>query len=401
MDLVQLTDTFTAVFGRLLRADFKGINRLIKINNLFDRDKIIWNFSNMDQLAETATLGCAAKTPSPLPHDPKPLITQYIFQGKTTTLADYKREKNLTALLVLKDNKIAHEEYLQGTGPDDLRISWSMAKSVISLLLGALIDKGEIPRDALDYQIADHVPLLRGSGYDGASLRNILQMSSGVDFNEDYLDYHSDINKMGRVLAMGGSMDAFAAQLKNATPPGKYMNYVSVDTHVIGMMIRALTGEDISRLTIEHIFTPLGLEKDPVFITDSLGEPFILGGLNMTTRDYARIALMVLNGGNWNGQQIVSPEWLALSTCQSAPPVTPEKRDIPEGWLGYGMQWWLPQDPVGGEIYGIGIYGQYLYINPMYNVVIAQNAGDIDFKHGQGIVEHETLAMMRQMAESL
>lgn len=401
MDIAQITDTAAAIGGRLIRGDFKGLSRLMKINTLFDADKIVWNFTNMDQLAETRMMPCASPAPTALPHAPRDLIDSYTFQGKTTTLADYKVDRNVTSFLVIKDGQIAQEEYLKGTQADDLRISWSMAKSVVSLLLGALIDKGLIDMSALDDKIVDHVPSLRGSGYDGATLRNVLQMSSGVAFNEDYLDYHSDINRMGRVLAIGGSMDEFAASLGKRWDAGTYMHYVSVDTHVIGMVIRAITGVDISTLTIDHIFKPLGFERNPYFLTDSYDEPFILGGLNMTTRDYARIGLMVLNGGMVGDVRVVSQEWLDISMAKSAPPPSPEKAATPEGWMGYGMQWWIPGDAIGGEVYGIGIYGQYLYLNPKHNVVIAQNGGDVDFKVGQGIIEQECLALFRQISENL
>jgi CubicO group peptidase (beta-lactamase class C family) len=401
MDIAQITDTATAIGGRLIRGDLKGLSRLMKINTLFDADKIVWNFTNMDKLAETRVMPCASPAPIAIPNAPRDLIDSYSFQGKTTTLADYKMDRNVTAFLVIKDGKIAQEEYLQGTTQNDLRISWSMAKSVVSLLLGALIDKGLIDITALDDKIVDHVPSLRGSGYDGPTLRNILQMSSGVAFNEDYLNYHSDINRMGRVLAIGGSMDAFAASLGKRWDAGTYMHYVSVDTHVIGMVIRAITGLDISTLTIDHIFKPLGFEHDPYFLTDSFDEPFILGGLNMTTRDYARIGLMVLNGGMVDDTRVVSQDWLDLSMAPSAPPPSPEKAATPEGWMKYGMQWWIPGDAIGGEVYGIGIYGQYLYLNPKHNVVIAQNGGDINFKDGNGIIEQECLALFRQIAERL
>tara|TARA_R110002124_G_scaffold9271_2_gene47627 strand:+ start:2843 stop:4048 length:1206 start_codon:yes stop_codon:yes gene_type:complete len=401
MDIAQITDTIGALGGRLIRLDFKGLSRLMKINTLFDQDKIVWNFTHMDQLVETTVLKCASDAPTALPHRPRELIDSYTFQGRETTLNDYKRDRNVTAFLVIKDGEIAAEEYLHGTTADDLRVSWSMAKSVVSLLLGALMDKGLVPSDALEYQLAEYVPSLRGSGYDGATLRNVLQMSSGVRFNEDYLDYHSDINRMGRLLAIGGSMDDFAAALGKRWEPGTYMHYVSVDTHVIGMMIRALTGAEIGALTIEHIFSPMGLEHDAVFITDSMHEPFILGGLNMSTRDYARIGLMVLNKGMVGDVRVVSQEWLQTSMAKSAPPPSPEKAATPEGWMGYGMQWWIPGDAIGGEVYGIGIYGQYLYLNPKHNVVIAQNGGDVNFKEGDGIIEQECLAMFRQIAQNL
>ena len=121
----------------------------------------------------------------------------------------------------------------------------------------------------------------------------------------------------------------------------------------------------------------------------------------MSTRDYARIGLMVLNKGMVGDTRIVSEEWLSISMAQSAPPPSPEKAPTPEGWMKYGMQWWIPGDAIGGEVYGIGIYGQYLYLNPKHNVVIAQNGGDLGFKDGDGIIEQECLALFRQICENL
>ncbi len=145
-------------------------------------------------------------------------------------------------------------------------------------------------------------------------------MASGVAFNEDYLDFWSDINRMGRVLALGGSMDGFAAgQTGRRGPPGTAWEYVSIDTHVIGMVIRGATGRSIPDLMQERLFVPLGLDADPYYVTDGNDVAFVLGGLNMTTRDYARLGQLVEQNGEWQGRQVIPADWLAESTARSAP----------------------------------------------------------------------------------
>lgn len=215
-------------------------------------------------------------------------------------------------------------------------------------------------------------------------------MSSGVAFNEDYMDFGSDINRMGRVLALGGSMDAFAASLKTrATAPGSHMHYVSIDTHVLGMVIHGATGRDPVELMQERIIAPMGLEASPVMLTDGEGTGFVLGGLNLRTRDYARIGQMFLQKGFWNGRQIVPADWVAASTAHQA-----------ADGAGYGFQWWVPVDNAdhGGDYMARGIYGQYIYVNPAAGVVIAVNSADRGFD-AEGVNE-ENLAMFRALAQA-
>jgi CubicO group peptidase (beta-lactamase class C family) len=157
------------------------------------------------------------------------------------------------------------------------------------------------------------------SAYAGASIEDVLLMSSGVTFDEDYLDPSSDINKMGRVLALGRSMDAFTADLTETfQPAGSAWQYVSIDTHVLGMVLRGATGKSIPALLSEKVVAPLGLEAAPYYVTDGYGTAFVLGGLNMRTRDYARFGQMVLQDGKHNGRQIVPADWLRQSTVPLA-----------------------------------------------------------------------------------
>jgi CubicO group peptidase (beta-lactamase class C family) len=358
------------------------ITRLLAVNSLFSAEKIVSNFSHMD----------AAFLTTPVPRGNGP--TTALDYGPETTLPSqvnqWITDRTVTALVVLKDGDIVYENYFQGTGPDDLRISWSVAKSYLSALVGILLDEGKIA--SLDDPVTQYAPQLKGSAYDSATLRNVLQMSSGVTFDEDYLDKNSDINRMGRILALGGKMDDFTADLtERFAEPGQQWQYVSIDTHVIGMVVRGATGRSIADLLSEKIIVPLGLERSPYYVTDGVGTAFVLGGLNLTTRDYARFAQMFAQGGEWQGQQIVPAAWVAASTAASAPTAP--------GKIGYGYQWWIPQRAAPGEYMARGVYGQYLYIDTARNVVIATNAADRKFREAG--VSQRNIDIFRLIAENL
>ncbi len=400
MDFKELAEKAKIVGGLLAKLDFKGIKRLTEVDTLFDAGKIIANFTDMRRVFFFVDIPVDTSNPAPLPAAPRDIPQQFSHKGRDFSLQDWQRERTVCAMVVLKSGEVIHEEYLNGTHQNDRRISWSMSKSILSATLGVLNDQGKLPH--LATRIGDIVPELRGSAYKDATLRNVLNMASGVVFNEDYLDYHSDINRMGRVLAVGGSMDQFTADMKGQEhTPGQYNHYVSIDTHVLGMVIRAVTGKRSDDLIRELIFDPVGLETAPYILSDSMTEPFVLGGLNMTTRDYARIGLLFAQGGQINGKQIISSEWIAESTRQTAPPPRPEDEDKPTGALGYGYQWWLPPNAANGEFFAIGIYGQYIYVNTEAEVVIAINSADRDFKDGDGAVTILNLEVFRQIAAAI
>ncbi|MEX0311607.1 MAG: serine hydrolase domain-containing protein [Tateyamaria sp.] len=357
------------------------ITRLLAVNSLFDADRIVSNFSNMDRAFIHKDIPTGGSDPSALPSGP-PLVMPPEYE-------DWVKDRTVTATLVLQDGQIVHEAYYQGTAQDDLRISWSMAKSYLSALFGILVDEGAI--GSLDEQVTAYAPELTGGAYDGATIRNVLQMTSGVTFDEDYLDYDSDINKMGRVLALGGEMDDFAAALTETfAPAGETWKYTSIDTHVIGMVARGATGRDIPDLMAEKLVGPLGLEKQPYYLTDGVGVAFVLGGLNITVRDYARFGQMILQNGAWQGQQIVPADWVAASTQPSAP--------TKPGKVGYGYQWWIPVGATPGQFMGRGIYGQYLYIDQPAGIVIVVTAADRQFRENG--VNRGNIDMFRQIVEA-
>ncbi|RBW50711.1 6-aminohexanoate hydrolase [Phaeobacter gallaeciensis] len=358
------------------------IKRLWAVNSLFSEEKIVNNFSHMDAAFLTRTLSRGDGPTSELPYGSKTQLP--------AETAQWIEDRSVTSLLVMKDGAIRYEEYFLGTSPDDRRISWSIAKSYLSALFGVLMEEGAIA--SLDDPVIKYAPLLKGSAYEAATIRNVLNMASGVTFDEDYLDYDSDINRMGRVVALGGALDDFAASITESfATPGDTWQYVSIDTHVVGMVVRGATGRSVSELLEQKILIPLGLEQDGYYVTDGAGVAFVLGGLNFTTRDFARFGQMILQNGTYGGTRIVPEVWIAESTHASAP--------TQPGKIGYGYQWWIPVGAHQGEFLGRGVYGQYLYFDQQRGVLITTTGADRKFRD-EGVSE-TNIEMFRLIAKNL
>ena len=364
---------------------------------LFDEDVIVNNFSTMQSSFPTVTIKRSGKVRA-FGHQPKALPEAFEYKGGQRSMAEFLTDSSTTALVVIKGNDITFEDYYQGTGELDPRISWSVAKSFLSAIFGVAVHDGLIPD--LNQPVTDYVPALKGSGYDGVSIKNVLQMSSGVYFNEDYGDFNSDISRFGRTMALGGSFDDFAASLTSDREQGTYMHYVSIDTHVLGMVLRAVflfIGE------LQKSFArrqQMDTEKDAMYLTDSTGEPLVLGGLNLISRDYARLGVLYRDYGNIEGEQIIPAQWIEDSITPDAPHLMPGERDSSDTDLGYGYQWWIPQQ-ADGEFMALGIYGQYIYINRKANVVIVKNSADRGFMDNNYESKDIAVAAFRAIADSL
>ncbi|WP_170326962.1 serine hydrolase domain-containing protein [Ruegeria arenilitoris] len=358
------------------------LQRLMAVNSLFSEEKIVHNFSHMNEAFLTVDLPRGDGPTWELPYGPG-----FDLPDGTDQWID---DRAVTSLLVMQDGQIRFEEYYLGTTPEDRRISWSVAKSYLSALFGVLLAEGAI--ESLDDPVVKYAPKLAGTAYDGATIRNVLNMASGVTFNEDYFDPNSDINRMGRVVALGGELDDFAASLQDTfVAPGETWQYVSIDTHVIGMVIRGATGRSVTELLTEKIIQPLGLEYDGYYVTDGAGVAFVLGGLNFTTRDFARFGQMILQNGELDGQQLVPADWIAESVLPSAP--------TEAGEIGYGYQWWVPVGAHEGEFLARGVYGQYIYFDQPRGVLIVTTGADRKFRDDG--VNEGNIEIFRKIAQSL
>ena len=240
----------------------------------------------------------------------------------------------------------------------------------------------------------------KNTGYENVPIKDILQMSSGIIFNEDYGDYNSDINKFARALAQGTSMRDFAKDLKNGKEPGTFNHYVSIDTQMLAMLLEEVTGQTVAKNLQEKIWTKIGMEHDAYYMVDDTGAAWALGGLNATLRDYAKFGQLYLNNGKWGNQQIVPEEWVHASHKPDGPHLQPGENDMSSSPWGYGYQWWVPGFP-SSDYLASGIYNQYIYIDPVTDVVIAKTSSNYKFNQERQYSKDAHVAMFRAIAAAV
>jgi CubicO group peptidase (beta-lactamase class C family) len=376
------------------------MERIDYLQTLFSGANQTVNFQKQREIFPTAVM-TASPAPKPFPYGvPMTLPTSYVFEGKTGDIKSFMAETDTMALMVLKDGAIRHEQYADWGGRDTHWISMSVAKSFVSAALGIAVDEGLIK--SIEQPITDYLPALgvEGSAYAGVRIKDILQMSSGAGWNEDYSDPESDIMRFASILGLGGSMNEFPPTLKRAREPGSFNLYNSTDTQVLGMLLVAATGRSIAHYMQEKLWHPLGMESDGYWIIDSVGMEMAYGGLNATARDYAKIGELFRLNGKWNGKQIVSSDWVKASVTPDAPHLMPGDTGLSDSLFGYGYQWWVPEGDEG-EYSAIGVYNQFIYVNPARGVVIVKLSANQRYgltNDETSYREFETMEMFRAIA---
>src|SRR6202161_4524455 len=286
-------------------------------------------------------------------------------RGAGYDLFDYLADNRVAGLLILKDGKVAFEDYELGAGPATRWISFSMAKSVASTLVGAALEQGLIA--SLDDPLTHYLPQLKGGPYDGVSIRNIMQMASGVKWNETYTDPHSDRRKLleKQLEQKPGAILAYMNTLSRAGAPGSIWNYSTGESFLVGALLEAATHQPLATYLSQNLWTRLGMEHDATWWLESPGGMGVAGtGLGATLRDYGRLGLLVQQDGFIDGKQIVPAGW--FQQAGSAHRIGGKSVD-------YGYLWWpVPAgDPMHrGAFEARGIFGQHLYINPRQKLVI-------------------------------
>lgn len=323
-------------------------------------DQQVAGYRNMDQLAPVRWIH-AGDAPLQLPEEPLDLDS-VVLEDSTArlTIAQYLEQQSVAGLLVIKDGSIVYERYGLGNNQDSRWMSYSVTKSVTSMLVGAAILEGYI--SSVDEKVSDYLPRLRGSAYDKVRIRDILQMASGVAWDETYSDPASDINQVSwETLDLYG----YLAAKPRAGEPGEVFNYNTAEANLVGTLLRAAVGNNLSTYLEEKIWQPFGMEADAAWgLTEPGGGEF--GGccINATLRDYGRLGLFALNNGRlFSGEPVLPETWMRDS-------VTPSK-----GSSGYGYFWWLGE---GGVFKASGIFGQGIFINPAENLVIAMHSARPD-----------------------
>ena len=333
--------------------------------HLFGGGSQVENFREMSTIYPVRVIRRSSR-PVPLRSGPSvELPSRFAFEGREMDTTEFLADMQTTGLLVLKDDRLGFERYWLGNDGTTQAASWSVGKSFVSALVGIAIGEGAI--SSIEDDVARYAPELKGSAYDGVRLKDVLQMSSGAKWNEDYSDPESDINRWVRLFAEGGSVDAFAASSVRGCDPGTLSRYNTTDTHVLGMVVRGATRRSLTEYLREKLWDPLGAEADAFWVVDSTGVEVAGGGLNATLRDYARLGVLYLNGGVWDGRQIVSEDWVKASVTPDAPHLMPSP-----GSSGYGLQWWVPDS--SGVYTAIGVYNQFVWVDPASRTVIAKTS---------------------------
>ena len=249
-------------------------------------------------------------------------------------------------------------------------------RSYISALFGIALEDGHI--GSVEDKVETYLPQFVGTGYEGVKIKDVLQMSTGVKFDETYSDPKSDISRYWTGFMTGKSQDKFAETLVREREPGTYNHYVSINTHILGMILAKTTCKNLTDYMQEKIWNPLGAEHDAYWLIDGKGMEMALGGLNASLRDFAKIGRLYLNDGNWNGEQLVNPNWVKESTSASEEHLQAESANSAHPGVGYGYQWWVPGGDEG-EFMAIGVFNQHVYVNPSTNTIIARNSANQNF----------------------
>ncbi|MGV6801195.1 MAG: serine hydrolase domain-containing protein [bacterium] len=318
----------------------------------------------------------------------------YQWQGKEKTLAEFIEEANVTSFLVVKDGKVVFEEYYHGETADSHHTSWSVAKSYVATLIGIAMKEGKI--SSLDDTVASYAPQFKGTEYGEETLRNLLMMSSGMDFIEDYDARGSDIRKLFfDVFILNKDVDKFISKYKKNEEPGQRFNYQSPNSHVLSAVIRGVYDKPLSEIVSEKIYQPLGMENASWLVDRNKADGKELGYccLNTRTRDYAKFGMLYLQDGYWQGEQILPEGW--TSFVRTPPTQSHKPGALGSAHFGYGHHFWLPPG-ADGEFYASGFNGQNIWIDLNRNVVVVKTAAD---EQDQPRAP-ETVAVLRALAEA-
>jgi CubicO group peptidase (beta-lactamase class C family) len=323
-------------------------------------------FRNIDRLFPSRAVP-AASVPMPLPPAAVPLRTvSFSDRGKRYDLEDYLELNRVAGLLVLENGRVALERYQFGNSERTRWMSMSIAKSITSTLIGAAIKQGYV--GSLSDPVVKYVPSLVGSAYDGVSLRDVLMMSSGVRWTEAYTDPTSDRRRLleAQISQVPGSAMAVMRGLPRAAHPGTVNTYSTGETQVAGEVVRRAVGRPLATYLSERIWRRFGMEAGATWWLDSPDGVEIGGsGFSATLRDYGRFGLFLLRGGVAAGEAILPDGWIREATSPKV---------LRGGTrLAYGYLWWTGETPAAqrdSAYAAIGIYGQWLYVNPAAQVVI-------------------------------
>ncbi|MDP3822122.1 MAG: serine hydrolase [Burkholderiales bacterium] len=329
-----------------------------------NRDLLFWSepqrdaaFRALDRLPVLAKARVVAAGIQPMPLPPGPPLTLPL------DVDAYMAGQRSAALLIVHDGKLRLERYGLGFDASGRWTSFSVAKSFTSTLVGAALRDGHIR--SMDDKVSDYIPQMKGSAYDDVSIRQLLTMTSGVKWNEDYADPNSDVARFNNHQPEEGvdTTVSYLRRLPREAPAGTRWLYSTGETNLVGILVGQATKKNLADYLAEKVWQPAGMEQQATWLLSRSGKEISGCCVQAASRDFARFGLFVLNGAGVNGQSIVPDGWLGEATT--------ERTGIGQPGRGYGYQWWTYTD---GSFAARGIFGQGIFIDPKRRLVIASNA---------------------------
>jgi CubicO group peptidase (beta-lactamase class C family) len=356
-------------------------------------DRLADTFRNMDDIFPYRTIS-APDSPIPLPRDTANDSVEFAFDGHQRTINDWLADSDATGLIVLHNGVVVHEEYLLGADAETRHTSWSVGKSFVATLIAMAMQDGHIA--SLDQTAEMFAPQFAGTDYGQTTLRELLMMSAGVRFNEDYNAPDSDIRRLFLGANIyGQNIDTLVGEVERDRPAGQDLQYVSANTHVLSAVIRGIYNAPLAQVVETKIWRPLGMAGDASWNQNIQGDNGMAIGyccLNARLDDYARMGQFYLQDGVWDGQRLLPEGWVTLATRPNAPfqeagpaSVYPHR--------GYGLHFWFPEAH-DGEYFMAGVYGQYVWVDERRNIVIARTAADTAWSGRTA----ESIAAMRALS---
>ena len=333
-------------------------------------ENLVGTYSHFDEMFSSRPVR-RATTPSLFKRAPEPAIS-YNFRSDRLSIEDYLGRNPTTGLLIAKDDTILYEHYQYARTDRDRFLSQSMAKTITAMLIGIAVSENKIR--SIDDLVSVYVPGLANTEYGKTSIRDLLHMSSGVAFTENY-DGKDDIAQLVRDLFGEPGKDPIASVAQFNTriaPPGTKWHYASVETEILGLVLRAATGVPIADYLGDKIWGAIGTEADASWAIDGTAQETAFCCFNATLRDYARLGRLLAYDGAWEGRQLIPRQWLLDATT-----VNPGNAYLAPGaatpYFGYGYQVWiLPGEQRSFAL--IGIRGQMIFVDPASKLVMVHTA---------------------------
>ncbi len=356
---------------------------------LFDNRLVEWNFGHMEFIFPFKTIVRGDESQS-LDREYKEIPDSYLFMNSSIELDSFLESTKTNGLLVIKDNKVVFEKYMNGYDLNSRFTSFSVAKSIIATSVGIAINEGRInsTQDTLD----QYIEVLKGKAIGKATIHEVLNMSSGVNFTEEYDDDSTDAFTIFNDMFISmKSIDALAASYDRIPNQEEQFNYASINTHYLKLLLEVVYGKSLNEILAIHTLPQEKMKRFVSILTDVRRQEIGFWGINATLEDFGKFGMFMLEEFQEPNQ--LSDEWLQKILNPTEEYLRPPNID---GQWGYSNHWWVPMGEEN-DFSAIGIWGQFVYINPEQNVVIVKSSADPNFKSN----EYETIKVFRQIVKYL